>query len=1004
MLSLIKSYKFRCYIMVPVLGKICKKAKSEPYKSKSESRGDPWKDKNGSMFLNMLLEKKRTFYKCGDTYVTPESHDLIKWPLLCATATHKMKKCKTDKDDVKHLYKVMPELNNKVCIWQGDITRLEIDAIVNAANQTLLGGGGVDGCIHRAAGPTLVEECRSLNGCQTGATKITSGHKLPAKYVLHTVGPMVKNEQKLKGCYETCLQFMLEYEMKSIAFPCIATGIYGYPNREAAHVALQTVREWLEKHPGKVDKIIFCTFMEKDYLIYHELMKDCYFPCAKQPTEGVFEDAQMEISNLNPDEKKLKEKEVNTPCENKDTTLQNLFGSDSTQQKDSIPKKSGVAKDSAAQGFCKPKSDDTTMRESKRNASSPVKSDDTTMRESKRNASSPVKSDDTTMEKSKRNASSPVKSDDTTMEKSKRNASSPVKSDDATMEKSNKNASSPVKSDDTTMRESKRNASSPVKSDDTTMREIKRNAFSPVKSDDATMEKSNRNASSPVKSDDTTMRESKRNASSPLKSDDTTMRESKRNASSSVKSDDTTMEKSKRNASSPVKSDDATMEKSNRNASSPVKSDDATMEKSKRNAFSPVKSDDATVEKSNRNASSPVKSDDTTMRESKRNASSPLKSDDTTMENSNRNATTLLKSDDTTIGSNQPTSGKEIEKPFAFNPLAPVFSPKKANLNPTALSFIPTETTPKLENKKKNSNEDYKLQKQLDDTSKDSMSKEKNSKSDTVASSNAVCAMKTSTPEMAAKDGAAPETFNKRKGEEKKLPTSDAYVAAETSPTGKKSAAMKNELFVNEIPPPRNHSEDDESKTNENLTSDKTYLGAETISPEAEPAVKVLSIPSTATDASPSDPSEKDKLQNCDTSDTPEKEKEELLDVDAQENAFVEKISDLNESEEHESVEVSDNDASKVPDEIEESIVAASDASVAIETSPTKENVPWKSPSSLGDSTQGEKLKQSIGNKYKISDQEETEQSEEVKTSSCEAIEALLPDVPTHEPANKSNL
>merc|ERR1719494_455747 len=142
-----------------------------------------------------------------------------------------------------------------------------------------MGGGGVDGCIHRNAGSTLKKECSSLNGCNTGQAKITSGHRLPAKYIIHTVGPVGKSPSHLQNCYENSLQLAKEHEVRSIAFCCISTGVYGYPNKDAAYVALRTVRAWMENNHQQMDRIIFCTFLAVDFQIYEELMATLYFPC-----------------------------------------------------------------------------------------------------------------------------------------------------------------------------------------------------------------------------------------------------------------------------------------------------------------------------------------------------------------------------------------------------------------------------------------------------------------------------------------------------------------------------------------------------------------------------------------------------------------------------------------------------------------------------------------------------------------------------------------------------
>ncbi len=159
----------------------------------------------------------------------------------------------------------------------GDITKLEVDAIVNAANSSLLGGGGVDGAIHRAAGPELVHECRLLHGCKTGQAEITRGYRLPAKHVIHTVGPVWNGGDKreaelLAGCYRQSLELAVKHSLKSIAFPSISTGIFGYPIAEAAAIAVKTAREFIKEHPLEV---VFCCFSGRDLAIYQaELVKE----------------------------------------------------------------------------------------------------------------------------------------------------------------------------------------------------------------------------------------------------------------------------------------------------------------------------------------------------------------------------------------------------------------------------------------------------------------------------------------------------------------------------------------------------------------------------------------------------------------------------------------------------------------------------------------------------------------------------------------------------------
>ena len=164
----------------------------------------------------------------------------------------------------------------KIEIIQGDITKLDVDAIVNAANTTLLGGGGVDGAIHRAAGTELLAECRTLGGCQPGEAKITRGYRLPARFVIHTVGPVWRggegNEPEiLANCYRSALQLVLENGIKTIAFPAISCGAYGYPSPEAAQIAVKTTRNFLETE-DQIDKVIFVLWGEDIYDAYLGLL------------------------------------------------------------------------------------------------------------------------------------------------------------------------------------------------------------------------------------------------------------------------------------------------------------------------------------------------------------------------------------------------------------------------------------------------------------------------------------------------------------------------------------------------------------------------------------------------------------------------------------------------------------------------------------------------------------------------------------------------------------
>lgn len=233
-------------------------------------------------------------------------------------------------------------LSDKVSLYKGDITVLEVDAIVNAANSSLLGGGGVDGCIHKAAGSCLYDECQSLNGCETGKAKITCGYDLPARYVIHTVGPMARTHvgptetNDLTSCYQNSLRLMKEHGLRTVAFPCISTGIYGFPNEPAAEIALNTVKSWIEENPDKITRVIFCVFLETDFVIYKKKMSVMFQDAAapKEEIEDGDRDKEETGDEDEGDEDAAGNKDVEMESQNPDENLESMEQSGAKDQEE----------------------------------------------------------------------------------------------------------------------------------------------------------------------------------------------------------------------------------------------------------------------------------------------------------------------------------------------------------------------------------------------------------------------------------------------------------------------------------------------------------------------------------------------------------------------------------------------------------------------------------------------------------------------------------------------
>nr|XP_004611029.1 unnamed protein product [Sorex araneus] len=265
----------------------------------SNKKKKVWREEKERL-LKMTLEERRKEY----------TRDYVPLNTILTWKEEMKGKSQNDEENSPETSQVKKSLSDKVSLYRGDITLLEVDAIVNAANASLLGGGGVDGCIHRAAGPCLLAECRTLNGCETGQAKITGGYDLPAKYVIHTVGPIARghingsHKEDLANCYKSSLKLVKENNLHSVAFPCISTGIYGFPNEPAAVIALSTIKEWLAKNHQEVDRIIFCVFLEVDFKIYKKKMSE-FFPVDDINEEDI--DMKEDADENGPDEKQSTE-------------------------------------------------------------------------------------------------------------------------------------------------------------------------------------------------------------------------------------------------------------------------------------------------------------------------------------------------------------------------------------------------------------------------------------------------------------------------------------------------------------------------------------------------------------------------------------------------------------------------------------------------------------------------------------------------------------------------
>ncbi|KAM4831390.1 ADP-ribose glycohydrolase MACROD2 isoform 7-T7 [Urocitellus parryii] len=303
----------------------------------SNKKKKVWREEKERL-LKMTLEERRKEY----------IRDYVPLNTIPSWREEMKGKNQNDEENTQETLQMKKSLSEKVSLYRGDITLLEIDAIVNAANASLLGGGGVDGCIHRAAGPCLLAECRNLNGCETGHAKITCGYDLPAKYVIHTVGPIARghingsHKEDLANCYKSSLKLVKENNLRSVAFPCISTGIYGFPNEPAALIALGTIKEWLTKNHHEVDRIIICVFLEVDFKIYKKKMSE-FFPVDDTNEE---EDVDMkEDSDENGPEEKQSVEEMEGQSQEADGVSNTTVPSPSSEETVEVCKDEDSSKD-----------------------------------------------------------------------------------------------------------------------------------------------------------------------------------------------------------------------------------------------------------------------------------------------------------------------------------------------------------------------------------------------------------------------------------------------------------------------------------------------------------------------------------------------------------------------------------------------------------------------------------------------------------------------------------